>query len=123
MGMSSLVEFNVSIDEKALTRQLDQLLDDTTMEEIQTVLKEMMDEYTPCHTGNLINSAYITPNYVGYRADYAREMYHSIERDFSKENHPKATAEWDKAMFADHGDEFIERVRQILIRRAKELYG
>lgn len=37
--------------------------------------------------------------------------------------HPQATDHWDKAMMREHGDEFTEQVKQILIRRAHQLYG
>lgn len=37
--------------------------------------------------------------------------------------HPQATDHWDKAMMREHADEFTEQVKQILIRRARELYG
>ena len=43
--------------------------------------------------------------------------------DYSTEVHPQATHHWDKAMFIDRRDEFLEGVRRILVRRAKELYG
>lgn len=37
--------------------------------------------------------------------------------------HPLATKEWDKAMMIDKGEEFTKQVKDILVRRAKELYG
>jgi hypothetical protein len=46
-----------------------------------------------------------------------------VDRPFNEEHHPKATHHWEQAMFEEHKDEFMERVRQILIRRANELYG
>lgn len=49
----------------------------------------------------------------------------AIEWDFgfNKEHHQRATHHWDKAMMNDRGKEFVELVKRILIRRAKELYG
>ena len=121
--MSNLVDFNVSIDEKALAHRVDQLLDDKTMLEIQQVLADMCTEYVPYVSGNLLNSQYVTPDGVGYKADYAKEIYNSVDRPFSKDKHPKATHHWEQAMFEEHKDEFLERVKEILIRRANELYG
>jgi hypothetical protein len=43
--------------------------------------------------------------------------------NYSTEQHPKATSKWDKAMMDERGDEFIEQVKDILVRKAKELYG
>ena len=45
------------------------------------------------------------------------------QMQFSKEMHQKASKEWDKAMIAEKGDEFCEAVKQILIERAREMYG
>ena len=42
---------------------------------------------------------------------------------YSKEKHPLASKEWDKAMMADKGEDFEQAVKEILVRRAKELYG
>ena len=42
---------------------------------------------------------------------------------YSQEKHPKASKEWDKAMMAERGQEFIQAVKKILIERARELYG
>lgn len=45
------------------------------------------------------------------------------QMQYSKEKHNLASKEWDKAMMADKGEEFMQAVRDILVRRAKELYG
>lgn len=42
---------------------------------------------------------------------------------YSKEQHPFASKEWDKAMMRDKGDIFLNQVKEILLRRCKELYG
>lgn len=41
---------------------------------------------------------------------------------YGTEKHPLASKEWDKAMMRDRRDEFIEQVRNILVRKANELY-
>lgn len=43
--------------------------------------------------------------------------------EYNLEKHPKATKEWDKAMMMEKGDEFIAKVKELMLRRAKELYG
>ena len=46
------------------------------------------------------------------------------QMQFNTEKHPRASKEWDKAMMdSERGDEFWEAVKEILVRRAKELYG
>lgn len=42
---------------------------------------------------------------------------------YNKKFHPKASKEWDKAMMAERGQEFTEEIKNILIWRAKKLYG
>ncbi len=42
---------------------------------------------------------------------------------YNKEQHPLATAEWDKVAMQTQLEAFEETVRKILVRRAKELYG
>jgi len=45
------------------------------------------------------------------------------QMEYNLEKHPKATKEWDKAMMMEKGDEFIAQVKELMLRRAKELYG
>ena len=45
------------------------------------------------------------------------------EIQYSKEMHPLASKEWDKAMMRDKGDVFLKQVEDILVQRCKELYG
>lgn len=42
---------------------------------------------------------------------------------YSKEKHPLATAEWDKVAMQTQLAAFEQTVKNILVRRAKELYG
>lgn len=42
---------------------------------------------------------------------------------YSKQEHPKASKEWDKAMMADKGEQFMKEVKRILVWRAHQLYG
>lgn len=37
--------------------------------------------------------------------------------------HPKATMMWDKVMMTEQGDAFVKQVKDLLVRRARELYG
>lgn len=43
--------------------------------------------------------------------------------NYNTEKHPKATAYWDKVMMQEQGEVFEKDVENILVRRAKELYG
>ena len=56
---------------------------------------------------------------------YSPPHKHPMGREiqYNKEMHPKASKEWDKAMMNEKGDEFLEKVKDILMQRCKELYG
>lgn len=43
--------------------------------------------------------------------------------NYSTEKHPRATAHWDEVMMQEQGDEFTKDVENILLRRAREIYG
>ena len=38
--------------------------------------------------------------------------------EYSREQHPKATKEWDKAMLAERGEEFAEYIKQAILTRS-----
>lgn len=127
--------------------------DEQTMLEIHNLYAKMMDPYVPMQEGVLSQSTEITSQSVKYTQPYAHYQYEGAvygpnipiteggeivgffsppgqkkyptgaSLNYSKEMHPLASSHWDKAMLAAKGDEFREGVKQILIRRANELYG
>lgn len=64
-------------------------------------------------------------NFIGWRSPSGKGYKHPTERalNYRVDKHPLATKEWDKAMMRDCGNEFLEQVKAIAVRRAKELYG
>lgn len=115
----------VSVDNLAIKYTLDQLIDDKTMLAIHNTFAKMCDPYVPMLEGPLHESglAGVTPHYVEYNVPYAHYQYVGENFNHTTEHHPKATAFWDKVMMSEKGDEFRQEVEQILLRRAKELYG
>lgn len=127
--------------------------DESTMLEIHNLFAKMCDPYVPMDEGVLSQTLEITPEYVRYIQPYAHYQYTGdvygpnipIMEDgiimgwfsppgqkkhptggtlnYSTERHPLATKQWDKAMMRDRGDEFTKQVKEILVRRAKQLYG
>ena len=62
--------------------------------------------------------------FIYWRSPKGKKKYPTGRQlQYSKQVHPKASKEWDKAMMATRGEEFTEAVKDILVRRARELYG
>lgn len=115
------IEAEINISERALKAKLDNLLDDETMLSIHQLFAEMCDPYVPFKTGALADVS-VTPQGVEYTVPYAKKQYEG-EFNHNLAIHPLATSFWDKVMLSEHYDDFMMGVRDILIRRAKELYG
>ena len=62
---------------------------------------------------------------IGWRSPPGKGSKYPTGREitYSKEKHEKASKEWDKAAMIEKKDEFLAGVKNILIRRARELYG
>jgi len=73
------------------------------------VLKDC-DEYVPMRTGNLRNSGIrgttLGSGKVIYNAPYAASCYYA-KRTFSKDKHPKASAQWFEKAKAVHKQKWI----------------
>ena len=121
--MSNIVDVRVKIDDQALQQKLANLCDNDTMLEIHNLLAKYCDPYVPFLEGPLSQTTEITPNYVRYTQPYAHYQYNGVGFNHTKDYHPLASARWDEAMLRDRRDEFLHDVREILVRRAKELYG
>lgn len=150
--MQTTVE--VDIDTNRLANKIENLLDDNTMLQIQTLYAKTIDPYVPMDTGTLAHTLEITSKGVKYNVPYAHYMYiglvygpnipiiengeivgwfsppgkgskhptgDSINYDLSA--HPLATSHWDKVAMQTEIHKFENDVKQILVRRAKELYG
>lgn len=121
----------VEIDDEAIERKLDVLLDDKTNLEIQNTLARFCNDYVPFLEGPLSQTIEVAPDGVTYTQPYAHYQYylHDMNADLAgttnrtRVYHPKATSFWDKAMMMEKGEVFMEEVKRILIRRANELYG
>ena len=121
--MSKTIHIKVDLDDKDLEDALTRLTDNKTMLELHALLAKMMDPYVPFLEGPLSQTLEITPQHVRYLQPYAHYQYTGEGFNFTRDYHPLASAYWDKAMMAQRGEEFVEQVKEILVRRAKELYG
>lgn len=53
--------------------------------------------YVPYKTGMLDNTVSITPGEIEHTVPYARYQYYGETHNFSREQHPLASAKWDLA--------------------------
>lgn len=114
---------NVYINERAIQQKLENLIDERVMLEVHDLFAKMCDPYVPFLEGPLSQTVEVASDGVTYIQPYAHYQYHGVEFNHTLDYHPLASAQWDKAMMSAKGEEFTEQVKQILIRRAKELYG
>ena len=121
--MSQTVNVSVELDKSGIESKLLELIDSSTMLEIHNLFAKMCDPYVPFLEGPLSQTTEITPEYVRYTQSYAHYQYYGTEFNHTLDYHPLASAKWDEAMLSDRRDEFLEQVRQILIRKARQLYG
>lgn len=103
-----------------ITNMTDNLIDGGVKQDIAKLFAEMCDPYVPYLSGNLAHSATPSIDGVTYYAPYAEEQYERMDSNFTREFHPLATGHWDEVMLQNQGDEFYERVKQIILEKAQE---
>lgn len=120
----SFIRVEVEVNEAALQDKLFALFnDETTMTAIHNLLARTVDPWVPYLEGMLSQTLEITPMYVRYLMPYAHYQYYGVGFNHTIEHHPLASAQWDKVAMQSQKDIFMEQVKGILVRRAKELYG
>ncbi len=74
--------------------------------------------YVPMRTGNLMNSGntgtVIGSGEVIYNAPYAKACYYAVNRQFSKQKHPQACAQWFEKAKTAHIDSWVKGVQKII---------
>ena len=66
-------------------------------------------------SGNIIG--WRSPPGIGTKYPTGKKLEYNLEK------HKSASKEWDKAMMTAEGEKFIKQVKDLMVRRAKELYG
>ncbi len=81
------------------------------------VLKDC-DEYVPMRTGNLVRSGQrgtvLGSGKVIYNAPYAAKCYYGTHLHFSKDLHPKATAQWFERAKAVNRQKWVDGAQKIV---------
>lgn len=76
-----------------------------------------MDAFVPYASGMLSKNYIVTTKYIEYQQPYARKQYKGKDFNFSKDQHPLATAYWDRAMMKSRKDRLVRAVQKHLERR------
>lgn len=121
--MKGCIDVSAKLNDEAIREKLNNLLDAEAGTEIHNLLATMCDPYVPFLEGPLSQTIEVTPYFVRYTQPYAHYQYNGEGFNHTLEHHPLASAKWDEAMLRDKRDEFLAGVKEILVRRAKELYG
>ena len=111
----------VEFDTARVQEKIESLIDDDVMIRIQTLFAETIDPWTPFLTGALHSDLTIEPDGVTYNVPYSAEKYYGTV--YHKEVHPLATDHWDKVAMETEMEAFEQKVKDILIARAMQLYG
>lgn len=116
------LNIKVAIDENIVKQKVDNLIDDSIMLDIHKLFAEMIDPWTPYLSGNLSEDITIAPDGITYNAPYSGEKYFGYA--YHKEVHPLATSHWAEVALDQGVKETFElKVQDMLIQKAKELYG
>ena len=145
------MSITVTLPTDILDKKLKDLVDDETMLQVHNLFAKMCDPYVPMDEGILAQSLDITSEGVTYKQPYAHYQYTGLVYgpnipimengiivgwfsrpgqtktptgeylNYSKEKHPLASSEWDKAMMRDKGNEFKQQVLEILKEKARKL--
>lgn len=108
---------------KTLENRLKEVNNATTMLAIHNTLAKMCDPYVPFLEGPLSQTIEVSPQGVRYTQPYARYQYYGVNFNHTTEYHPLASAQWDKAMLQNKGDEFRREVEFIVRERLRKLHG
>lgn len=119
-------DFKIPIDEKfinAVNGQFEKILDDETKLAVNNLLAKTIDPWVPYLEGPLSQTLEITPERIKYAVPYAHYQYYGDGFNHTKDFHPLATERWLEVAMETEYDSFMAQARQIVERRARELYG
>ncbi len=125
MGLKhgDIVHYDIKVNDAALKRLMENVLDDNTMTAIHALYAKTLDPWVPFLEGPLSQTVEIHPECIRYVQPYSHYQYVHPEFNHTTDYHPLATAYWDKVAMQTQLDSFMEQVREIIIRRAHEVYG
>lgn len=117
------VKLDKNVISEALKKKLATINNPTTMLAIHNTLAKRCDPYVPFLEGPLSQTVQVSAEGVRYIQPYARYQYYGDGFNHTLDYHPLASARWDEAMMRDHGEEFNQEVKDIIVRRIVEANG
>ena len=145
------VNVEASFDLNKILKQFDKLTEDEKVwMSINNLFAKLIEPWVPMDNGILAHGYEITPQHIRYPGPYAHYQYmgekygpniplyddagqligfysppkkYPTGEDliYNKEKHERASKEWDKAAYPVIKDQFIQGVKEILIRRLREI--
>lgn len=77
----------------------------------------LMDPYVPYDQGQLAENYIVTEEYIEYQQPYAHRQYNGTNFNFSRDQHPLATAKWDEAMMKAKKEQLVKAVQDYISLR------
>ena len=121
MSLLNITTVEVDFNIDSVVNKIDSLVDDDVMTQIHALFAETVDPWTPYLTGALSSDVTVGPDGVTYNVPYAAEKYYGTV--YCKKFHPQATDHWGEVAMDTELEAFEEKVKDILIARAMQLYG
>lgn len=121
MSLLNITTVEVEFDTAQVQSKIDSLIDDDVMTQIHQLFAETIDPWTPYLTGALSTTLTIDATGVTYDVDYSADKYYGTV--YCKKFHPDATDHWDQVAMDTEMEAFEQKVKDILIARAMQLYG
>lgn len=81
---------------------------------INKMIEQQIAPYVPKRLGGLVDNTIVDETGILYTSPYAKRQYEGKDFNFSKEEHPLATAYWDKAAMASKGEEIRKNAERLL---------
>ena len=112
-----MISYKLELDTRKIHNRFSPRFDRAQKFVDNEVLKDS-DEYVPMRTGNLRNSGIrgtvLGSGRVIYNAPYAAKCYYGTHIRFSKNLHPKATAQWFEKAKAVNRQKWIDGAQKIV---------
>ena len=116
MGQKVTVKVKVDLKKAGMSK----ITDDVKLFAVDDMFR-LMSPYVPMESGTLFETVDRSPKGVLYKSIYARYQYNGVNFHFNHDpnKHPLATAKWDKAMLAAHGDKLMRDIQNYINRKGR----
>lgn len=114
MGQNVKVKINIDLQKVGESK----ITDDIRLFAANDMFR-LMSPYVPMDTGMLWQTVEVSTKGVHYKQPYARYQYNGTNFNFSRDKHPLASAEWDKAMLAAQDDKLTRDIQNYINRKGR----